>query len=140
MGVGFNSPNQHGEADPSGPQPLPKEVEEMLAEVAETKKMRLTVGQMEISIIMSNYFSFFLNGEISEHLDFTFGIFAISLLGEHGGTGFHVRFRSLNFSTGILRKKNIFNKKYLPENSNWHHAMGPRGRFRKRKKIPDLLL
>lgn len=106
-------------------------------------------GDLYICIIISKFFcvwmgKFFLDGELSEHLDFTFWNLCefffpenLNFRGEHGGwTGFHVRFRSFSFSTGILRKKNIFNKKYTPENSNWHHAMGPRGRFRKRQRFP----
>lgn len=87
-GVGFNSPpskwvnKNHAssrKADESM-QPLPKEVEEMLAASCEKKKdAGLTVGQMEISIIFTPNFLcfwmgniFFWMGKISEHLDFTF--------------------------------------------------------------------
>lgn len=82
MGIRFQLPNQHGEADPST-QPLPKEVDQMLAELQE-KKMRLTVGQMEICIFVSsspNFFvfgweSFFWMGNFLNIWILHFGIFA----------------------------------------------------------------
>ena len=98
------------------------------------------VGQVEICIIISKFFVwmgkfFFLDGEISEHLDFTFwnlcDFFCYFFLsenldfrGEHGGwTGFHVRFRSLFFQHWDFAEEKHLHQKYPPENSNWHHAM-----------------
>lgn len=75
---------------------------------AAEKKDEVNVGQMHICII-SKFFvwmgQLFFEWEISEHLDFTFGTFAISFLGEHGRTGFHVRFRSFFLALGFCGRK-----------------------------------